>query len=71
MGSTLYLVFLEHEPMIYKNFEIFTHVDKKDVYFCDLMACSRMRHFKSLHAAKCFITRYMVPAYAAGSYRKV
>jgi hypothetical protein len=57
--------------MIYKNFEIFTHVDKKDVYLCDLMACSRMRHFKSLHAAKCFITRYMVPAYAAGSYRKV
>jgi hypothetical protein len=71
LGSTLYLVLLEYETMIYKNFEIFTHADKKDVYLCDMMACSRMRHFKSLHAAKCFITRYMVPAYAAGSYRKV
>jgi len=60
-----------NSPIDYKGFAIYTHETNKDVYVRDSLACSHIRYFRSLHAAKCFISRYMVPAYAAGSYRVI
>lgn len=60
-----------NSPIEYKGFFIYWSQSAKDVYVNDSLACGRIRHFKSMHAAKCFISRYMVPAYAAGSYRAV
>lgn len=57
-----------NSPIVYKGFYIYWNPTKKDVYVNDTLASGLMRHFRSMRAAKCFITRYMVPAYAAGSY---
>ena len=57
--------------LTYKGSPIQGYLDRAEVYLFDPLACNVARHFKSLHAAKCFITRYMIPAYSAGSYRAV
>ncbi len=61
----------DKSPIIYKGFYIYWNPEKSDVYLTDTLASGLIRHFRSMHAAKCFITRYMVPAYAAGSYARI
>lgn len=46
--------------MFYKGFFIHAPTDAHAHLVQDLRACGRIREFKSLHAAKCFITRYLV-----------
>lgn len=52
----------------YKGFYINAYCDRPACSVVDALACSKVRHFKTVRAAKCFITRSMVQAYAAGSY---
>lgn len=41
----------------YKGYHIHGYIGKPECRIVDLLACSRIHHFKSLHAAKCWVTR--------------